>query len=136
MNEIIDARHFLIPKKVDYVKTAEISGYLYQFQQTYWTQLRDNGWCFYAVNQRRGMCYYDSKVITIPVWVFAKATSMIVWYISHEMAHAFNDRRNQSHGIEFMRWLQLICPSDCIHHELSYKPRLACAAGILDTSEI
>lgn len=92
---------------------------------------RTEGWRFYVVNQTRGRCYADAKkVITIPTWVYRKSQKKIIWYISHELAHAYDECKH-SHGPEFMEWLKKICPSDCIHYELEYKPRNAASAGIL-----
>lgn len=94
--------------------------------------LIDGGWKFYVVNQRRGRCYYASKVITIPAWVFRRPIDYKEWYLSHEMAHAL-DKENgtkSDHGPLFMYFLKCICPEDCVHYEIEYKPRNAVAAGI------
>jgi hypothetical protein len=103
--------------------------------KVYARTLRDNGWRFYAVEQARGACYYSEKVITIPVWAILRRTVPYkTWYISHEIAHAIAMARDNcgDHGPDFMKALQEICPLDCVHHELGYKPRLAKAAGIVD----
>ena len=103
--------------------------------KVYARTLRDNGWRFYAVDQRRGYCLWAAKVITIPCWaILAQTIPYKTWYISHEIAHAIALQRDncRGHGPDFMRALQEICPPDCIHHELGYKPRLAKAAGIVD----
>ena len=94
--------------------------------------LLEKGWRIYAVNQTRGRCYGGwKKVITIPVWAIKdKRPNYKTWYISHELAHAF-DNCQHNHGPEFMEWLKAICPTDCIHYELGYKPRNASAAGIM-----
>lgn len=91
--------------------------------------LMDKNWSFYAVAQQRGRCYQNQRVITIPIWVINRNTREKVWYIAHEMSHAFDECRHE-HGPEFMDWLKRICPQDCIHYELGYKPRNAAAAGI------
>lgn len=95
--------------------------------------LTEHGWKFYVVDQGRGRCYFRDKVITIPAWVFAKSVDYKEWYIAHEMAHAMQwiqDKRSDQHGERFMAWLIKICPPDCVHYELEYKPRNAMAAGI------
>lgn len=93
--------------------------------------LLSRDWKIYAVNQRRGRCYYRGKagVITIPVWAIDHALDYKVWYICHEMSHALDTSRSH-HGPEFMRILQDICPKESVHFELGYKPRNAAAAGI------
>jgi len=89
-----------------------------------------NGWKIYLVDQSRGYCYYLSKTITIPMWVTSKELGRKIWYISHEMAHAYN--RKDGHGLEFMQTLQDICPPEFTHYELGYKPRNAKRAGIIE----
>lgn len=96
--------------------------------------LMDAGWSFYAVSQTRGRCYMREKVITIPIWVIKKNTREKVWYIAHEIAHAM-DKCQHDHGPEFMGWLIRICPQDCVHYELGYKPRNAAMAGIVDPNK-
>lgn len=93
--------------------------------------LLEKGWRIYTVNQSRGRCYGGwKKVITIPVWAIKREVGYKTWYIAHELAHAF-DECIHNHGPEFMEWLKAICPEDCIHFELTYKPRNAASAGIL-----
>ena len=92
--------------------------------------LRDSrGWRFYAVSQLRGRCYYRPKVITIPVHAIVRPIDYKTWYISHELAHAYDAARS-NHGDPFMRELIRICPPEYIHHELGYKPRNAARNGI------
>lgn len=102
-------------------------------------ELRAAGWNFYSVDQRVGRCYYRHKIITIPKHaIMHKQITYKIWYISHEMAHAFNTfvtvngaiRVYDSHGPHFMEQLIRICPPDCVKHELGYKPRNAKSAGI------
>lgn len=97
-------------------------------------KLRDNHWRFYAVSQTRGYCLYRERVITIPTWVIninkTPDITKKIWYIAHEIAHALTSPKHKPHGPEFMENLKLVCPPDCIHHELGYKPRNAKAAGI------
>lgn len=99
--------------------------------KNYARSLRDDrGWKFYSVNQTRGACYYREKVITIPMWAIDKGVQYKTWYISHELAHAYDTARS-NHGDPFMQQLKVICPSDCIHFELGYKPRNAARNGII-----
>lgn len=91
-------------------------------------QLISNGWKFYVVDQNRGRCYYNHKIITIPSWAIHKSVEYKTWYICHEMAHTFT--KGDSHGQKFMAKLIEICPENCVHFELEYKPRNAIAAGI------
>jgi hypothetical protein len=98
--------------------------------------LRDQKqWKFYAVNQSRGRCFFDSKTITIPMFAINRGIDYKTWYISHELSHAFAGA-HANHGPEFMRWLKQICPKDCVHFELGYKPRNAAAAGIRKPGDI
>lgn len=87
------------------------------------------GWRFYIVTSNRGYCNMLRKEITIPLWALHRGTAYYTWYFCHEMAHAI-DCCKHKHGPEFMRILQEICPADCVHFELGYKPRNAQAAGI------
>jgi hypothetical protein len=94
--------------------------------------LLDDGWRIYSVDQNRGRCYSQAKLITIPVWVirdYISDPTKKVWYIAHEISHAI-DRCKHSHGPEFMEILIRVCPPNAIHHELGYKPRNARSAGI------
>lgn len=90
----------------------------------------------YAVKQTRGRAYFrknGKRVITIPVWTFARGEDYIAWYCAHELAHHYAhyyDAVAGNHGPGFMKWLKLICPENAIHYELGYKPRNAAAAGI------
>lgn len=104
----------------------------------YGKTLLDKGWRFYVVEQTRGFCIYREKVITIPAWIFhnGKSLDYKIWYISHEMAHAFcfinNPKNHDAHGPLFMAELIKICPDRCIGNELGYKPRNAASAGITE----
>lgn len=112
------------------------------------------GYRFYVVNQQRGRCYYQDRVITIPLWLWnsTELNATLIrhlnrmptdrekllyraWYISHEMAHATNYIHNKdtldAHGPNFMEELKAICPENAIHFELGYKPKNALAAGIM-----
>ena len=92
--------------------------------------LLNDGWKIWAVRQSRGRCYFRAKVITIPVWVITDPRiGQKIWYIAHEMAHAYDECRH-NHGPEFMEWLKKLCPPEHIHWELTYKPRNARSAGI------
>ena len=121
------------PSMISREHMGEIFSNVPEAVKIYARQLRDSGWRIYAVNQSRGRCYGGSqKVITLPVWAIVrgrKDPGFKTWYIAHECAHAM-DNCKHSHGPEFMSWLKQICPDDCIHHEIGYKPRNAFAAGI------
>lgn len=121
-----------IPYKISNEHTRIIAKSSPEITRTYASKLIAMGWKFYAVNQDRGRCYYRHKVITIPVWVIEIRGTKLCWYFSHEMAHAYSyiNGTNDVHGPHFMKWLKKICPANCIHHELDYKPRNAAAAGI------
>lgn len=93
-------------------------------------ELQAKGWSFWAVDQSRGRCYYGPKIITIPVWVFKRNTSKLVWYICHEMAHAFTPIQYEAHGKEFMQNLAAICPAECIIWEAGYKPQNLIRSGV------
>lgn len=97
----------------------------------YYQTLRQRGWQFFAVNQKRGRCYYAPKFITIPLFAFNKTEDYLTWYVAHEMAHAFAGYK-ANHGPDFMAELKRICPKEAIYHELFYKPYNAIAAGITD----
>lgn len=88
-----------------------------------------DGWKFWVVTSSRGYCNMRRREITIPIFARTKGSLYYTWYFCHEMAHAI-DRCRHQHGPEFMRILQDICPANCIHFELTYKPRNAQAAGI------
>lgn len=105
--------------------------------KVYARTLRDKGWNFYSVSQRRGACYYKEKVITIPVWAIDRELGKKVQYIAHEMAHAYCliNRCDDVHGPNFMKQMMEICPQEYWHFELEYKPRNAKAAGIADPNK-
>lgn len=100
------------------------------------SDLMDTGFSFYAVDQRRGICYYNDRVITIPMFVLKHPDrkNYVNWYVSHECAHAFNFIHSMGkpdgHGPAFMAELKKICPPASLHFETGYKPRNAKAAGI------
>lgn len=89
-----------------------------------------------GVDQTRGRAYLKKgtyEKVTVPLWVKEKGIDYAVWYLSHELAHIadwIKNRRKLDHGPLFMEQLKRICPPNCIHHELGYKPRNASAAGI------
>lgn len=121
------------PKMADIKLSRTIFVGVREILKFYGRQLmHDAGWRFFGVKQTRGRCYYGPKVITIPEWVLSRATDYKEWYIAHEMAHAYSylDGKTDNHGPNFMEMLKSICPPDCIHYELGYKPQNASAAGI------
>ncbi len=135
INEILGNVHETFePKMADIELSRLIFKDTREIVKFYGRQLMyDAGWRFFGVKQSRGRCYYRSKVITIPAWALTtKPIDYKEWYVSHEMAHAFSfiDGHNDNHGPFFMEMLKAICPSDCVHYELAYKPSNASAAGI------
>ena len=86
------------------------------------------GWEFLVVGQDRGRCYYDRKIITIPVWAMNRSEDYTVYYLAHEVAHALG---NRGHDANFMRDFMSICPHYVQHFEIGYKPKAAMAAGIV-----
>lgn len=92
--------------------------------------LESDGWEFYATSNDRGYCDFRYKFITLPQHAFLKDDSYLNWYLAHEMAHAYAGYEAK-HGPLFMKKLQSICPTSCIHHELNYNPKNAMLAGIL-----
>ena len=101
--------------------------------------LRNNGWRFYLVDSNRGFCSYSDRTITVPLWVTKKETGQKIWYLAHEMAHAFDflkNRKPSHHGKPFMAELILICPPEFLHYETDYKPRNAKSMGISEHAVI
>ena len=89
------------------------------------------GFSIWATDTKRGRCSYRSGTLTVPIWVLDKGTAYTLWYACHEIAHTMAPAtKGDHHGPKFMAALISICPEDFLHHELSYKPRLAAAAGI------
>lgn len=88
----------------------------------------------FAVDQQRGLAYFSHDALSIPKWVFKWGTDYVIYYVAHEMAHFFaryrEEKPDRGHGQKFMKWFKMICPEECQHHELDYKPRNAQAAGI------
>ena len=92
------------------------------------------GWAFYGVNQQRGRCYFQERIVTIPLFAFKRnklidQEGYLTWYIAHEISH-IKAGPNAHHGPEFMAELKAICPVQYLFHETSYKPQNAKAAGI------
>ena len=114
-------------RKINYPLTNKLVDLVFQFEEG--IKLIDLNWDFYAVNQIRGSCYYFSKIITIPSWAWNKEEGMVIYYLAHEMAHAFLKKRN-NHDLLFMKKFKEICPEKYQHFELTYKPRNAKRAGI------
>jgi hypothetical protein len=107
-------------------------------QSAYERLLLDEGWEFYVVEQSRGRCYFNARVITIPIWTFSKPDPEYrIYYVAHEMAHALTPRnaetRGDYHGPLFMHQFKEVCPKHLWHYEVEYKPRHAVAAGIVDS---
>lgn len=104
----------------------------HDYLRSHYRELKRRGWKFYVVAQSRGRCYYHDKVITIPTFAARAEPDYKVWYIAHEMAHAYAGHQ-AAHGPIFMMWLKIICPASSAHYELGYKPGNAAAAGISKT---
>ncbi len=129
------------PKLINNAKTATLfSGIPPSVLKHAAHLINSHGYRFYVVNQSRGHWYGKAKVITIPSWVFdsksiesthpgANQLGYRIWYISHELAHAYhwiNQRcAGTPHGKEFLNELKTICPTEHILYELGYKPRSA-----------
>lgn len=92
-------------------------------------KLLADGWRFYVTNQKRGYCWAKHKIITVPAFAAERSLEYKIYYLCHEMAHAFDMCKHQ-HGPEFMEWFKTVCPPNLWHHEIDYKPRNAKAAGI------
>jgi hypothetical protein len=121
------------PKGISFKETDRLNKTISPDLLITYNDLISKNWNFYAVEAKRGRCYYETKIITIPIWAMNKGAEYMEWYVAHEMAHAICFNRKQfsaNHGILFMRALIEICPSRSIHHEIGYKPRNAMAAGI------
>lgn len=101
--------------------------------QNKYRELLRNGWRFYAVVAVRGRCHYGSKTLTIPIWALRKGKLYAHWYIAHEMAHAIAGHA-ANHGPQFMAVLKTLCEEEAYRFELTYKPKHAVEAGILDTN--
>jgi hypothetical protein len=118
-----------VPYKINKTIKIEILQDLPESVKVHCRFLHKSGWKFYFTDQRRGRCYFKSKVITLPVWAMKKQVTYKTWYICHEMAHAYSGW-HAHHGPVFMAKLKEICPKEALIHELGYKPRNAAKAGI------
>jgi len=122
----------MTPKLIDLSCNIELlemmEDSIYPMIRSCFRELDSKGWKFYPVKQQRGRCYYAHKTITIPVWAIKKGVEYTVYYIAHEMAHAYVPFAN--HDADFMHMFKTICPQHLWHHEIDYKPRNAIAAGI------
>ena len=117
---------FRRPVRVDNAYTEKLRGYL----ELYHIHVPD-GFSIWCTDTKKGRCSYRSGTLTVPIWVFKRDMSYILWYACHEIAHTMAiATKGNHHGPEFMAALISICPEDFLHHELGYKPRLAAAAGI------
>ena len=132
----VEATETFKPNCISYSHGPEIFRGVPESVKVYAKKLLADGWKIYPVKQSRGRCYYREKVITIPVWVIDRGNiKKKTWYISHEIAHALDITRSH-HGDAFMEKRKEICPADCIHFELGYKPRNAARAGIVLNLEL
>ena len=120
------------PKSINPVATLYLH-YAAQNHPTIATQmaaLKNLGWNFYVVSQRRGYCYYNAHVITVPLWAYNhKDPEYQIYYLAHEMAHAIAGE-HANHGPSFMAAFISLCPAHLLKYEIEYKPRNAAKAGI------
>lgn len=92
-----------------------------------YTQLYNEGYGIYVVDQARGFCT-TGKVVAIPLAILHDK-GRTTYYIAHEFAHAIVGIHHQ-HDKVFMDKLIEICPAEYIHMELSYKPSHTLAIGM------
>jgi predicted metal-dependent hydrolase len=123
------------PRKVDDVLTMDLLMSLIDNPSTYAVYaetLMQEGWIIRVVGQVRGHCHYSYKTITIPAWIWKRKdrVPMLVYYLSHELAHAKAGHKAK-HGPLFMTAFKSLCPKEYQHYEFDYKPSYALAAGIL-----
>lgn len=128
---VIEFQSF-IPKKVDKILTKTLMTGLDPKVASFYEELYYKGWSFYASDFKRasGLCYSSGTILVSVAFLLSASKGQKMWLLSHEMAHAYAGIENQ-HNQVFMEWLKKICPKECIHYELSYKPRNASKAGIL-----
>lgn len=141
-NLSLDGASCFVPNKVLIEEKKNlVSGLPDSVRMAARTLVQDKGYAIHVVDQNRGRCYYRDRVITIPLFAIRRTTEYKIWYLSHEMAHAYVNLKGKcdNHGPNFMQELISICPENAIHHEIGYKPRNAAAAGIVkqyDLSEL
>lgn len=117
---------------IDTKLTAELEhSIIYDTVLAQFQELKSKGWSFFVVDQRCGRCYFADKTITIPAWAQKKDHQYRTWYLCHEMSHAIAGWKAK-HGPEFQAVLLRICPKDCVHYEVTYKPKHLAMAMILD----
>ena len=89
------------------------------------------GFVLFGCNRVRGRCD-DAGRVTIPLWLDDGPEGELLWYIAHEVAHAYTYIESGSwhHNATFMENMMILCPEEHWHYELGYKPRAAGAAGI------
>lgn len=120
-----------MPYKINWQKTSDlISEDLPDSVSSHAEKLVMSGWRFYVVDSKRGKCSTRHKVITVPAWAYRKGQGYVIYYLAHEMAHAYDENKN-NHKDAFMRWFKAICPIEFWHHELGYKPQAAKRNGIV-----
>lgn len=72
------------PHKVNWMKTRELRSMVAELG------LNPRGWTWFAVDQKRGRCYYEKKWFTIPEWVWTRELTKpgyVRWYVCHEYSH-------------------------------------------------
>lgn len=89
----------------------------------------------YVTATNRGRADYRVNNVTVPRWAWNTGIEYAHYYLAHEIAHiiVWNSLRVRGHGSQFQAMLKQLTPY--AHHELSYKPRLAAAAGISKPKE-
>lgn len=121
------------PKKVLDDKTLEVEFSLHDFPvlSTRWAELKQAGWNLYVVAQRRGVCNWIKKYITLPLWAIESPLGKGYWiyYLAHELAHT-DTYREPGHGPLFMKRFKELCPIEYQHYELGYQRVGAEVAGI------
>lgn len=133
-------------KTLDKYKLKEIFEECPESVKEYARILLSHDWKIKVAKQNNGWCLVRERMIVLPEWLWvpwSKEAARLgaqpgykVWYIAHELAHAFDFKVNGwnkdrgPHDEFFMAQLKRICPENVIHYELEYKPRLAKAAGI------
>ena len=133
-----------MPNKILTQETMALRAGLFFFRYReshyrYMENLMLDGWAFYAVDQKRGRCYYQQKEITIPFWVIEREKikpGRCAAYILHEISHAlvlkcygWHRAIGIDHGKEFMEILIEITPPELLIYEMTYKPKNLVKAG-------
>lgn len=81
----------------------------------------------YIVDQEYGKAWSKYNLITIPLYAYkSKKKGYFTYYIAHELSHIVarksTKKKIESHGKEFYKYFNIICPKKYKHYELDYKP--------------